>query len=186
MSFGKIYCSSWWGNESNKLSVPYFPDDCSLLPSICGTQYSYSGNASFPESYKLDLGGSIGVSTLTFEAYSYPDKWVLVQDGQVILDTGYRGDASTQQTILNDALALRGLPPETIQGIGQGSIDFTVSSSSPVYVYVYAPIEGTAYNFTVSCPVSSQILSLLNTLQARATYFENFNGTVETLTNLEN
>lgn len=31
INWGKIYCSSWWGNESNKLSVVEFPD-CGDVP----------------------------------------------------------------------------------------------------------------------------------------------------------
>ena len=31
INWGKIYCKSWWGAESNKLSVPEFPD-CGNIP----------------------------------------------------------------------------------------------------------------------------------------------------------
>jgi hypothetical protein len=88
---------------------------------------------------------------LTYQAYNIPDKWIIVQDGVVILDTGYRGSA-TYQTDLNNALADRGLPPETIQGVGSGTSIFTVSTLSPVYIYVYAPVGGTSFQTTISCP----------------------------------
>jgi len=150
IDWGKIYCFSHWGDDSNKLSVTEFPEFCALIQAHCGTQYTYSGNQDYPERYVFNLGVT-GTSTLTYEAYDVPDKWVIVQDGDILLDTGYRG-SNDFQSFLNDALAERGLPPETIQGIGQGTAQFTVNSLSPVYVYVYAPISGTLFETTISCP----------------------------------
>jgi hypothetical protein len=151
INWGQIYCSSWWGNETNKLSVPEFPEFCALIEATCGNQYTYTGNQDFPESYVFNLGVT-GTSTLTYQAFSIPDKWVIMQDGVVILDTGYRGDAATYQTALDNELASRGLPPETIQGVGSGTANFTVSSTSPVYVFVYAPLPNTSFRTTISCP----------------------------------
>jgi hypothetical protein len=34
MSWGKIYCKSWWGYPLNKLSVPYFQLECPILYNI--------------------------------------------------------------------------------------------------------------------------------------------------------
>ena len=150
IDWGKIYCFSHWGDDSNKLSVPEFPEFCALIQAQCGTQYTYSGNQDYPERYVFNLGVT-GTSTLTYEAYDVPDKWVIIQDGNILLDTGYRG-SNDFQSFLNDALAERGLPPETIQGIGQGTAQFTVNSLSPVYVYIYAPISGTLFETTISCP----------------------------------
>jgi len=152
IGWAQIYCPSWWGVEENKLSVPEFPEYCALIPADCGTQYGYSGGATFPERYEVNFSGATGTSTLTFDAQSYPDKWIIVQGGTVLLDTGYRGSTLFQDA-LNDALAERGLPPETIAGTGSGSANFTVSGTEPVYVYVYAPVGNTVYTFTVGCPV---------------------------------
>ena len=149
--WGDIYCKSEWGDESNKFSVPEFPEFCEFIQGNCGQLYTYTGNQDYPERYVFNLGVT-GTSTLTYQAYNIPDKWVIVQDGVVILDTGYRG-LESNQTALNNALADRGLPPETIQGVGQGTAQFTVSSLSPVYVYVYAPISRTSFQTTISCPI---------------------------------
>jgi len=151
INWGEIYCYSHWGDDKNKASVPEFPEFCALIEATCGNQYTYSGNQDYPETYTFNLGVT-GTSTLTYQAYSIPDKWVIMQDGVIILDTGYRGSA-TYQTDLDNALAARGLPPETIQGTGSGTAQFTVSSLSPVYVYVYAPIVNTSFQTTISCPV---------------------------------
>jgi hypothetical protein len=150
ISWGKIYCSSWWGAESNKLSVLEWPEECSLIEGICGTQYTFAGYEGFPERYNITLGGS-GSVTLNYNAFGIPDKWVVIQNGSIIADTGYRGD-SYHQAGLDNALADKGLPPETIQGGPAGSITFSVTDD-PLYIYVYAPMGGTSYNFTVSCPV---------------------------------
>jgi hypothetical protein len=151
INWGEIYCYSHWGDDKNKASVPEFPEFCAIIQGHCGTQYPYAGNESYPERYVFNLGVT-GTSTLTYQAGAIPDKWVVVQDGVIILDTGYRG-LWTQQTDLDNALAARGLPPEPIQGPGDGTAQFTVSSLSPVYVYVYAPIGDTSYQTTISCPV---------------------------------
>lgn len=151
IGWGDIYCKSNWGDESNKFSVPEFPEFCEIIQGTCGNLYTYTGNEDYPERYVFNLGVT-GTSTLTYQAYQIPDKWVIVQDGVVLLDTGYRGLAS-YQTQLDAALAERGLPPETIQGVGSGTAQFTVSSLSPVYVYVYAPIADTSFQTTISCPI---------------------------------
>ena len=151
INWGEIYCSSLWGDESNKESVPEFPIFCALIQADCGTQYTYSGNQNFPESYNFNLNAT-GTSTLTYQAYDIPDKWVIIQDGVVLLDTGYRGAAS-YQAALDTELALRGMPPETIQGVGSGTANFSVGSTSPLYVYVYAPLTNTSFQTTISCPI---------------------------------
>ena len=41
VNWGKIYCSSWWGNESNKNSIPISQfDQCGQLYSAIITQDS--------------------------------------------------------------------------------------------------------------------------------------------------
>ena len=153
IGWAEIYCYSWWGVDSNKFSVPEFPEFCALINGDCGQLYTYTGGQNYPERYEFNLGVT-GISTLTYQAYNIPDKWVIVQDGNIILDTGYRGSPDPYyQNLLNNALAERGLPPETIQGSGSGTATFNVSSLSPIYVYVYAPMSGTSFQTTISCPV---------------------------------
>lgn len=149
INWGEIYCSSYWGDESNKLSVPEFPENCGLIFENCGTTITHNTGVTFPERYIFQLAAT-GQSTLTYEAYGIPDKWIIIQDDVVVLDTGYRGNVS-EQADLNAALALRGLPPETIQGAAAGTASFNVNTLSPIYVYVYAPMELTAFQTTIQC-----------------------------------
>jgi hypothetical protein len=100
------------------------------------------------------LGSGTGIVTLTFNAFAIPDRYVVTYNGVVVIDTGYRGARSqSRQTELNAALAARGLPPSTIVGPGIGSASF-LKTSSVAYatVQVYAPMPGTAWNYTLSCP----------------------------------
>tara|TARA_R110000787_G_scaffold232542_3_gene339667 strand:- start:978 stop:1445 length:468 start_codon:yes stop_codon:yes gene_type:complete len=149
IGWGQVYCYSEWGDESNKLAVPEFPIFCSLKDSNCGTTYNDSDGAVFPERLVYNLG-AVGQTTLDYEAFGIPDKWVIIQDGVEILNTGYRGDLS-EQADLNAALAALGLPPETIQGPAAGSSNFIVNNLTPIYVYIYAPMTGTAFQTTVQC-----------------------------------
>lgn len=129
--------------------------DCppAQVPTVaCDAGSQYNGGAAFPQTDIVDLGSSTGVVTLDFNARAVPDKFIVKFDGVVVIDTGYRGSPNTQ-TILNNALAQRGLPPETIQGLGQGTVTFNkTTATTTATVEVYAPIGGTVWSYTLSCP----------------------------------
>lgn len=190
IGWGQVYCYSNWGDEANKLSVPEFPEFCDITSEVCGVTISHNDGITYPERYKFQLAHS-GVSTLTYEAYGIPDKWIIIQDGNVILDTGYRGDAGLYQAGLNAALAERGLPPETIQGAASGSANFTVSSLSPIFVYVYAPMESTAFQTNISCipapggytpPTNLTYTEVTPNLEYKMDWVNTaFTGTIETI-----
>ena len=153
INWGEIYCYSHWGDEKNKDSVPEFPEFCAIRQGNCGTQYTYTGGETFPTLLNINLGASTGTVTLNFNAGNVPDKFEVWFDGVKVIDTGYRGLAS-QQTYLDNALALRGLPSEPIVGVGLGSASFNKTTNTEVaLVKVYAPIDGTLWNLTLGCPV---------------------------------
>ena len=155
INWGKIYCSSWWGDEDNKLSVPEFPADCQLYQGVCGTEYSYAGGQDFPTRYQINISEN-GVVDFDWTTGNIPDKFIIVQDDVVLLDTGYRGDTSYQSD-LDTELASRGLPSETIISGTSGTETFTITSDEPLLVYVYAPLTGTGWYFTTNCPLNSII-----------------------------
>jgi len=118
----------------------------------CGTLISGVGNL-FPGTYIIDLGTGTGYVELTFEAISIPNKFIVVYDGVTVIDTGYRG-LSSYQTALNNALRLRGLPPETIYEPPSGTGDFIKTTSNRyATVYVYSPASSDAWSFTLGCPI---------------------------------
>jgi len=113
INWGEIYCYSHWGDDKNKASVPEFPEFCATEQGLCGSQYSYTGGEKFPTLLSINLGTGTGNVTLNYNAKNVPDKFEVWFDGVKVIDTGYRGSA-TEQTNLDNALALRGLPSETI------------------------------------------------------------------------
>lgn len=153
INWGEIYCYSHWGDDKNKASVPEFPEFCAIEQGSCGTQYSYSGGADFPTLLNLNLGATTGTVTLNFNALNIPDKFEVWFDGVKVIDTGYRGLTFYQQD-LNDALTSKGLPVETIAGLGSGVASFNkTTSTQTALVKVYAPLEDTVWNLTLDCPI---------------------------------
>lgn len=115
----------------------------------CNADASYKeGSQSFPGIYAVTLGSGTGIVTFNFNAFGIPDKFIVIYDGNEVINTGYRG-SSIYQGSLNTALGT----PETITEPGSGTETFNKTSSSSVAtVYVYAPLSGTGWNFQMSCP----------------------------------
>lgn len=122
-------------------------------PSIdCGEQGAFAGGQVFPSVIEVILGTDIGLVTLDFNAFNIPDKFIVRFDGEEVINTGYRG-SSSYQAALDANLATRGLAPETIDGTGIGNSSFNkTTTTSSAFVYVYAPLPNTAWNFTLNCP----------------------------------
>jgi hypothetical protein len=130
---------------------------CNSLPVgpivICGQGTNYFGGEAYPDTQIIELGNSTGVVTLEYDAYSIPDRFTIEFDGVVVIDTGYRGFAGDQGQ-LNTALAALGEPPATIQGTGRGTATFNkTTATAQAVLKVYAPMDGTGWEATVSCPV---------------------------------
>tara|TARA_R110001606_G_C15382953_1_gene650642 strand:- start:504 stop:1340 length:837 start_codon:yes stop_codon:yes gene_type:complete len=118
----------------------------------CGAGSQYSGGPAFPQTDIVDLGTATGIVTLDFFGDNVPDKFIVEFDGVEVINTGYRGN-SANQTQLNEALAVLGLPPETIQGVGLGTATFQkTTATTTATVKVYAPISGTYWTYTLQCP----------------------------------
>ena len=124
-----------------------------VVPDIpCGAGSTYNGNEAFPQTDVIDLGSTTGIVTLNFNALGIPDKFVVEFDGVEVINTGYRGNTS-YQTQLDAALANRGLPPETIQAPPSGTVTFNkTTATTTATVRVFAPLSGTGWNYTLSCP----------------------------------
>jgi hypothetical protein len=133
--------------ETSSAADPNIP----VVP--CDSPATYSGGESFPTETTITLGVALGHVVLNYNAYSIPDKYQVIFDGVVVIDTGYRGDAS-EQSGLDAALAAKGLPPETIAGTGIGTDSFEkTTATTTALVRVWAPMSGTSWDFTMNCPV---------------------------------
>jgi len=157
INWGEIYCYSNWGDEANKKSVPEFPATCNPVveDGVCGVVYQWDDlNPSFPKVFNISINQA-GESFIDFEAYNRPTKFVVVQSGVTLVDTGYRSSSpSTWQSQLDSYLSARGLPLETITQPSSNIIDFHVNRD--ILVYVYAPLEKQGFSgweFRIGCTV---------------------------------
>jgi hypothetical protein len=155
INWGEIYCYSNWGDEANKKSVPEFPSTCNPVveDGVCGVVYQWDDlNPSFPKVFNISINQA-GESYIDFEAYNRPTKFVVVQSGVTLVDTGYRSSSpSTWQSQLDSYLSERGLPLETITQPSSNIIDFYVNRD--ILVYVYAPLEKQGFSgweFKIRC-----------------------------------
>ena len=155
INWGEIYCYSNWGSEANKKSVPEFPATCNPVveDGVCGVVYQWDDlNPSFPKVFNISINQA-GESYIDFEAYNRPTKFVVVQSGVTLVDTGYRSSSpSTWQSQLDSYLSERGLPLETITQPSSNIIDFHVKRD--ILVYVYAPLEKQGFSgweFKIRC-----------------------------------
>lgn len=139
---------------SGGILIDKYPPDVYVPPvgTLCGGTSTYTGGNVMPTEQTWTLGDSTGVVTVHFFTYTVPDRLQVYFDGNVILNTGYRGDVSNQSN-LNSALATYGSASEYIQGGPQCTMSFFKNSATATAkVQVFGPIGGTAWNYWMSCP----------------------------------
>jgi hypothetical protein len=118
----------------------------------CAQATGYQGLQAYPDTQVIELGTATGVVTLDFNAFSIPDRFTIEFDGSLVVDTGYRGDTDYQGD-LNTALANLGAAAATIVSPGNGTVTFNkLTATTTATLRVYAPLENTQWNATVSCP----------------------------------
>lgn len=147
------------GCNPNWVPPPPFPTDVEPTTPVipCGGGVSYNGGRAFPSDNIYTVGSGTGNMEFFFNAWQVPDKYILIKAdgvnrGQVIHDTGYRGDWDLQP-YLDDALGSRGLPHETITGGGKGTVNIPKTSDyTQILIRVYAPLDNTGWYFSLSCP----------------------------------
>lgn len=123
-----------------------------LPPIDCSEQGTFQGGLTFPSVMEVILGSGTGMVTLDFNAFNIPDKFVVRFDGEEVINTGYRG-TSSYQAALDSNLAGRGFASEPIVGVGLGSATFNkLTATTSAFVYVFAPLPGTGWTFTLNCP----------------------------------
>jgi len=126
--------------------------DC-IVVTPCGGVNAFDGGQSYPSQQIITLGSGLGLVTLNYDSVSVPDKFQVFFNNALVINTGYRGDVS-HQPALDTELASRGLPSELINSPGSGIITFNKTTNhSTAIVKVFAPLSGTAWSYTLSCPV---------------------------------
>jgi hypothetical protein len=132
----------------------------------CDTVVSYDGGLTFPSEFIVNLGANTaGTVTFTYNAFSIPDRFVVIHNGAIQVDTGYVGDPSYLGQ-LNSTLP--SYPPSyTTAGVtiyntypvsSIGPNNFTTGISfnkilgvSTATVLVFAPISGTYWQCKLTC-----------------------------------
>ena len=141
----------------------------------CAIPTSYSGGISYPTVTNVTLESNTGTVLLTYNAITVPDRFIAEWNGNIVIDTGYRGgsqydfgggsrSAFTSSLVGQiDPITFNAYPdlatyPDDgyprMLGTGSGTITFNKNLVSPNFatVKVYAPMSGTAWSFTMGCP----------------------------------
>ena len=140
-------------------------DNIAYLEQPCGVRplSPLQGAQSFPQIIEYDLGSATGQVEVYFLPYTVPDRLVIMSNNSIVLDTGYVSQApdSNKQINLDAALAQRGIASSPISKLAVGGI-YTwekTSSESKVYAIIYAPLGGTNWQFSISCPNGKAVRS---------------------------
>ena len=134
----------------------------------CNLTYHLGGQGTF--SYPVNLGSSTGTVTIEYQSYSVPDRFVFVWNGNTYTSgsgngtgAGFVGTAGylsqLQATEGNSSATITqvtgsyGSLAHNAQSGGRGTITFNKNTSSNIgTMSVTAPISGTGWWFSVSCP----------------------------------
>lgn len=131
------------------------PPDGVVVPPVgtpCNGTSTYGGGKAMPNEQTWNLGSGTGVVKVHFYTYGYPDRLQVIFDSNVILNTGYRGDAS-QQAALNSDLASYSSASEYIAGGKVLTASFYKNSATTTAkVQVFGPGSGTKWDYWISCP----------------------------------
>ena len=60
----------------------------------CGNAFSFSGGTVYPVTFNLQFGTGTGTVTMNSNALTIPDRMIVEYNGEVVIDTGYRGSSS--------------------------------------------------------------------------------------------
>lgn len=116
-----------------------------LSPINCGEMGTISGGYGFTRTDVL-LGEKTGTVTFNYQAFSMPDRFIVVYDEEIVIDTGYRG-----KTNWNPYLNDMGYP--NVSGDMEGSASFEKTTTTKIAsVFVHGPLSMTGWEFTLSCP----------------------------------
>ena len=139
----------------------------------CNMAYQSGNQGTFD--YPITLWSDTGTVTIEYQAYSIPDKFVFTWNGNTYTSgsgngtgAGFVGAANQlsalQATTGNGSATITtlttsyGSGSQNTQSGGRGTITFNKNSStSSANMRVFAPLGGTAWWFSVSCPGSQVI-----------------------------
>jgi len=107
----------------------------------CSAAASFGGDGG--AEYTVDLGSATGTVSLSFDAYSVPDRFIVAWNGSEVINSGLRGVNGTYDGNV-----------VVVDGAGSGTLTFNKTSASPstAIVRVISPYSGTSWSFNLGCP----------------------------------
>jgi hypothetical protein len=172
--FDPLYNDSEYApTNSMKRFRNYGPPDDSVS---CGVDKEYNGDFVYPYRVNIDLGTGTGWVTLYFDSFSLPELYLVHYDGEIVINTAFRGHAdfdyggSLRYSVINtlngrvDPVYGNTFPDYShypddgyprVLSPGNGSADFYKSSSNEIAkVEVWSAVDDiTQWEFRLSCPV---------------------------------
>ena len=146
----------------------FYSYDHDFAAPACNLAYQSGENGEF--NYPVNLGTATGVIRIDYQAYSIPDRFEFTWNGNTYISGSSSGNYDGYVGLANQTSALRtALGNNTVEvyqnnqgGIytgGRGYIEFNKNTSaSTANMNVNAPLEGTGWWFSVSCP-GNQVIS---------------------------
>ena len=160
-------------NQASYGMSEFYSYDHDAAAPACNMAYHDGGQGNY--NYPINLGSGTGIVTIEYQAYGIPDKFVFTWNGNTYTSgsgngtgAGFVGSQSSltalQATAGNSSATITTLTTSYGSGSGQGqsggrgTITFNKNTSaSTSNMYVAAPLGGTAWWFSVSCPGSQVI-----------------------------
>lgn len=128
----------------------------------CGRTNYDTGQGVFTYAIRLDSSPSTVV--FKYNTYFVPDRFIIELNDTIVVDTGYVGDATYDESLVDI-----GLPATS--GIGQGSVTFANPKSiSVAYLTVYAPLPNSSWSYLVECAAPAVTPSNTQTITYTATH----------------
>ena len=146
----------------------FYSYDHDFAAPACNLAYQSGENGEF--NYPVNLGTATGVIRIDYQAYSIPDRFEFTWNGNTYISGSSSGNYDGYVGLSSQTNALRtALGNNTVEvyqnnqgGIytgGRGYIEFNKNTSaSTANMNVNAPLEGTGWWFSVSCP-GNQVIS---------------------------
>jgi hypothetical protein len=116
----------------------------------CGGLLSINGGwvpSPYYKDYTIQLGSGTGTVVLTYNAYEVPDRFQIIYENSIVLDTYWRGQQQYRSNL--NAMGFTEMlytntntnPAPTDPGVGTGSFEKTTSTPTAI-LRVYSPLSG--------------------------------------------
>jgi hypothetical protein len=155
-------------NDPSYRMGEFYSYDHDFAAPSCNLAYQSGQNGEF--NYPVDLGTATGIIRIEYQAFSVPDRFEFTWNGNTYISGSSSGNYDGYVGLANQTNGLRAaLGNNTVEvyvnnqgGIytsGRGYIEFNKNTSaSTANMNVKAPITGTGWWFSVSCP-GMQVIS---------------------------